>query len=304
MGRPLRARLPLLLPLLLLGLLGAFAGPARLAAATSSPTSDRVLVIYNASWPTDSTGLGINDSQQVADYYAHQRGIPAGHLLGVSCSTGSGSTYGTWSDFQAEVIAPIQGELTALGPDAIDVLLVCYGVPYQVYSATEGQNIAVDNCLMALNYWAADGSNVGWNTNPYLDPAPGFLPSPGHFDHASVQIAGGGPLYLVARLDGPRGAAGAMELVDQALYGDRYVSAQPGCYQGNVYVDSRYGTNVDYTDSILAGMTSVQSGDYSSYYSADNNMAWAEHYVPGTGLHPQVGEHRHQHPDRPGRRPL
>lgn len=256
------------------------------AAASSSPTPDRVLVVYDSAWPYDSLGVGESDSQQVAEYYAARRGVPAANLLGLSCSTGSLYYYftGQWPAFEAEVIAPIQTKLAQLGPNAIDVIVLCFGIPYTVTTASG--TICVDNVLMGLNAWSADGSNVAWSTNPYFDTAPGFDASPGHFDH-SLYAFNGTPMYLVSRLDGPGGAPGAMELVDQALYGDTYLTTAAGGYQGNIYIDSRYGEDgsaTPYTDAFLASDANVQTGAYYGYDTADECIAWGEHAGVASGL--------------------
>jgi hypothetical protein len=270
---------------LAIALLLAAAAPM-LHAASSSPTPDQVLVVYNAAWPYDSVGMGVNDSQQVAEYAAARRGIPAGNLLGLTCSTGGNYYYytGQYPNFQDEVVAPIQAALSQLG-SRITVILICYGVPYTVY-LPNNQTACVDNVLMGINGWASDGSDVAWSSNPYFDPAPGFDAAPGHFDPGTFTF-NGTTMYLVTRLDGPNGAAGAMEEVDQAIYADQYLSTAPGCYQGGVYVDSRYGENggsTPYTDAFLASDSSVASGDYSGYGTADLCIAWGEHAAVASGL--------------------
>src|SRR4051812_2230464 len=205
-----RARIRLIVACLLLS-------PA-IAAAAASPTPSRVLVVYNQAWAHDSDGDGVADSEQVARYYAAARGVPAANLLGVSCSTGDYYYYysGEWPKFRDEMLTPIKAKLTALGPTAIDVICFCYGVPYCVYP-NASTVISLDNVMMAPNYWSADGSNVSWSNNPYFEPTPGFGSDLGHFDHAAFQF-GGTHMYLVSRLDGPRGVSGALELVDQARY--------------------------------------------------------------------------------------
>src|SRR5579862_966251 len=58
------------------------------ADAASSPTAAQVLVVYNTNWTGDADGDGVQDSLQVANYYVAKRGVPAGNVLGVACSTG------------------------------------------------------------------------------------------------------------------------------------------------------------------------------------------------------------------------
>jgi uncharacterized protein (TIGR03790 family) len=261
------------------------------ADAATGPTPSRVLIVYNSNWTGDADNDGVQDSLQVATYYAQKRGVPASNILGVPCTNGGiGSGYyyyytGEWPQFYSEVIQPIQAKLTTLGPTNIDVLLMCTGVPHEVYAPSSG-GVSVDNVLMGLNGWAADGSNVYWSNQPYMDLAPTFSGGDApHFDH-SIYKFNGTNMYLVSRLDSPRGVNGVMDLVDQALYGERYIAPGAGYYNGNVYVDSRNGQGGGgtlYTDAYLATQPAVTGGGYYSYGDADMNMAYAEHYVQGTG---------------------
>ena len=259
--------------------------------AATGPTPSRVLIVYNSNWTGDADKDGVQDSLQVALYYAQKRGVPASNILGVPCTNGGiGSGYyyyytGEWPQFYSEVIQPIQNKLTALGPTNIDVLLMCTGVPHEVYPASGG-GVSVDNVLMGLNYWNAAGTNISWSNQPYMDIAPTFSGGDKpHFDHSLFKFNGTN-MYLVSRLDSPRGVNGVMDLVDQALYGDRYVAPGAGNYNGNVYVDSRFGQGgggTPYTDAYLATQPAVTSGGYYAYGDGDMNMAYAEHYVAGTG---------------------
>jgi hypothetical protein len=106
-----------------------------------------------------------------------------------------------------------------------------YGVPYTVLNAS-GASVSIDNVIMGLNYWNPSTDDIYWYTNPYLESAPTFGTDKAHFDHATYKFAGT-EMYLVTRLDGPLGLNGSQELVDQALYGDRYIAANAGYYQGN-----------------------------------------------------------------------
>ena len=272
----------------------AFVGAA--AAATSSPTPDRVLVVYNSNWIGDLDKDGVQDSLQVANYYAAKRGIPSANIIGVPCTNdgGSGSYYyytNEYGKFNTEVVQPIKTKLTALGSTNIDVIVLCYGVPtavYTPYSNSGASWTGVDNILMGINFWASDGSNINWSGNPYFAATPGFGADVGHFDHATWNF-NGTTMYLVSRLDGPRGVQGALDLVDQALYGERYVAANAGYYNGYGYIDSRFGQGGDggstpYTDAYLAAQPDVQTGNYGSYNSADLCMAYGEHFVTASGL--------------------
>src|SRR6185369_12304041 len=215
------------------------------AFAASSPTASQVLVVYNSNWTGDGDGDGVQDSLQVANYYVARRGVPAANMLGVACSTGQSGYYSTYASFYSEMVAPIKAKLATLGATNIDVLLLCYGVPGSVPNSS-GQGVGLDNALMALNYWSASSDNIGWYGNPYFNANPTFGTNPGHFSHSSFKF-GGTDMYMVSRLDGPNGVYGAMNLIDQAIYGERYISAQAGYYNGYAYIDTGYGqtgTNV------------------------------------------------------------
>ncbi|MBA2480473.1 MAG: TIGR03790 family protein [Planctomycetes bacterium] len=248
-------------------------------AASASPGPARVLIIYNANWTGDEDGDGVQDSLQVANYYQSKRGVPVANMLGLSCNDwGYDDT--TYSAFHSEVVTPIKNKLNSLGATSIDILLMCYRTPLAY------RDRSLDNVLMGLNYWSTTSDNIYNNyynlTNPYLDASPTFGAANGFFDHANFTL-GGTQMYLVGRLDGPMGVRGALNLVDQALYGERFISAQPGYYNGNIYVDSqnRKGTA---TDANLTADPDVQNGTYWGYTDTDVNIAYGEHYVLPTGL--------------------
>ncbi|HVQ41745.1 MAG TPA: TIGR03790 family protein [Vicinamibacterales bacterium] len=252
------------------------------AQAPASLAPSRVLVVYNANWG-DGDGDGVGDSLQVANYYASKRGVPAANLLGLGITLHFGpirydaTEYGR---FYSEMIQPIRNKLDSLGPANIDVILLCYGVPYNLGSDTSGTGfVAIDNVLMALNNWNSTSNNVQQLNNPYVATNPTFELDRPRFTHQSYKISGQ-DMYLVARLDG-MSALRAENLVDQALYAERYLAAGSGLFNGNIYVDNLYGP---YTDVQLTASSEVASGSYGSYLSADANIAYAEHYVSGTGL--------------------
>jgi uncharacterized protein (TIGR03790 family) len=248
------------------------------AFAASSPTASQVLVVYNSNWTGDGDGDGVQDSLQVANYYVAKRSVPAANVLGLACSTGSSYYYTSYTSFYNEVVAPIKTKLAALGTTNISVILFCYGVPFTLPKGT-----SIDNAVMAINFLSSSSDNTGWYTNPYMDAAPGYTTSPGHFSH-SVKFSGS-DMYLVSRIDAAD-VNRAMNLVDQALYGETFISAQAGYYNGNAYVDSGNGqpSGANYTDSFLATDSDVMSGNYGAYYAADKNMAFAEHYINAAGF--------------------
>ena len=252
------------------------------ARAETSIAPSRVLVVYNANWG-DGDSDGVGDSLQVANYYASKRGVPAANLLGLNINLNFGPIrydVTEYTRFYGEMIQPIRSKLAALGPANIDVILLCYGVPYNLGSTTSGTGfVAIDNVLMALNSWSPTTNDVRMLTNPYIATNPTFELDRPAFSHNAYKIAGK-DMYLVARLDG-MSALRAQNLVDQALYAERYLASGPGLFNGNVYVDSRNG---GYTDASLAASAAVISGSYNTYDSADANIAYASHYLAGTGL--------------------
>ncbi|MBA3707550.1 MAG: TIGR03790 family protein [Planctomycetes bacterium] len=255
-------------------IISALAAPAQ--AATVSPTAARVLIIYNAAWTGDEDGDGVQDSLEVANYYRAKRGVPAGNMLGLNCRS-DGYDTASYAAMQSEVIAPIKAKLAGLGATNIDILLMCYRTPLFF------RTLSMDNVLMGLNFWSTSSDNVAWYGNPYLEPTPGLGADVGHFDHAGFAFYGT-PMYLVGRIDGPTGVIGALNQIDQAIYGDRYVTAQPGYYNGIAYIDSRGDKGGTYTDASLVADPDVQSGNYGGYGPTDVNIAFGERSVTAAGL--------------------
>jgi hypothetical protein len=234
-----------------------------------------VLIVYNSNYTLDADGDGVQDSLEVANYYAGQRGVPSFNILGVACSR---SDYvPTYTELQTNIIQPIQAKLKALGPATIDVLLMAYGMPW-IY-----RNDSLDNILMGLNYWSPTVDDISLSSNPYVSVAPTFVAEPGHFTH-SITFDNTG-MYLVARLDGPNGPQGAMNIVDSSLYAETYLTNMPGYFTGNIYVNSENrASSALYTDSFLSSNVYVVAGSYINDDGADLNIAYTEHYVIGSGF--------------------
>ncbi len=183
-----------------------------------------------------------------------------------------------------EMVVPIRNKLAALGPTNIDVILLCYFTPYFIPDSN-GFNVNLDNALMGVASLSDTSDNISSiNVNPYFDPAPSFDKSPGRFSHAAEKW-NGKDMYLVTRLDGPTVNA-ALEQVDGALYGERYISNQSGYYGGTGYVNSLHGYvgSIRYTDAALKADVDVQSGNYGSYSTADKCIAYTEHYITAAGF--------------------
>ncbi len=251
-------------------------------AAANDPA--RVLVVYNAAYTGDDDHDGTQDSLQVANYYMQKRGVPASNLLGLNFSNLSGGNFQSFADFKSQMIQPIQSKLTSLGVTNIDVILFSYRVPWKVPGPSNyGTDYSVDNAIMGLNYWGSGLTGSYAQNNPYFEISPTFGSDKGHFDHTFK--FNNTNMYLVSRLDGPAGVTTIMDMVDQSLYAERYLVAQSGYYNGNVYVDSTGANGATfYTDTTLSNSPNVQSGSYSSTQAADANISFTEHYVHDLGL--------------------
>ncbi|MBA3708675.1 MAG: TIGR03790 family protein [Planctomycetes bacterium] len=251
------------------------------AAPLAALDATRILVVYRTDLTWDGDSDGVQDSLEVAQYYMAKRGVPAANLLGISCANSNNDVYyptAAYPSYVSEVVQPIKAKLAALGARNIDVLLMSYGLPF----AVTDNSYSLDNALMGLNYFSETSNNISWMTNPYLEPNPTFGSDLGNFSHTQYKFMNT-DMYLVSRLDGPRGVRGVLDMIDQALYADRFVGGAAGMVKGPVYVDSR-GDKGAYTDASLTADADVQSGAYYSYAATDVNIAYGEHYVPGTGL--------------------
>jgi uncharacterized protein (TIGR03790 family) len=202
------------------------------------------------------------------------RGIPTNHILAVDTRTQY--YYDTHEHFYDQLVTPLRARLQTLGETNIDAILMIYGVPYRTPAGSSG-SICVDNCLMSQGY-ISDVANVsGRRTNPYLETAPTFYSDKGHFDHDTYRFYTTNHMYLVTRLSAPNPPAGVLNQMAQMQYAEKYLSTNG--YLGTVYVDSRYSV---YTDEQLSNDNAVIYGWYNRYSDGDKNMAYTEHYVPGT----------------------
>jgi uncharacterized protein (TIGR03790 family) len=232
--------------------------------------SNRVLVVYNASFTGDGDADGMQDSLQLAQYYANFRSIPASNLLGVA-SSGSASHHA----FYNEMVLPIRAKLDELGPANIDVILLMYGLPFSVQEYNGG--VCLDNCLINIQR-ITSWTNLVWMTNPYLEASPTFGADKGHFDHA-LYHSGGSNIYMVCRLAAPGGLWGVVNQLEQIRYAEKYISTNQ--FLGVTYVDSRFK---NYTDEELSTNAYIVAGSYIDYDGADANIAYTEHYVSAKNL--------------------
>lgn len=243
-------------------------------------TADRWIVVFNQNWP-DENGNGINDSEEVARYFAMRRGVPGMQVRGVSCSTGTNYYYPSgqdgWELFWDEMVEPLRTAVSFGEEDHILGFVFCHGVPYKIHPPGAGTR-GLDTALMWLwNIGDRDAPKfISYgNRDVYKDGAPGFGTDPGRFDPA-VHRQNGERTYLVTRLDG-LDVEHSIELVDQALYADAYLSPLPGYYTGTGYCDTRYGL---YDWSELADYPF----GHNTYGNADKDMAYGRQWVEQAGF--------------------
>ncbi len=245
------------------------------------PSPQNILIVYNSNYTIDSDGDGVQDSLEVAQYYAAKRGVPLSNILGVPCSVTA--VYTNYQSFHDEMIVPIRNKLAALGPTNIDVILLCYFTPYIVPNS-DGDQVSLDSALTVVTARSDTYDDISLKANPYFDTAPSFNKSPGRFNHA-VDKVNGQDMYLVTRLDGATVSARRCEQVDGALYGERYISNQAGYYGGTGYVNSRAGYgSTRYTDAALSADNEVKSGNVYQYGTVDRCIAYTEHYITAAGF--------------------
>jgi uncharacterized protein (TIGR03790 family) len=248
-----------------------------------SGVNANILVVYNAGFTGDLDGNGVQDSLQVAQYYALKRGVPAANLLGVNPSSDTQITY---AQYKTEVAQPVQNKLIALGKTNINYILTIYGMPWKL-----DNNYSLDNALISPEY-SLTRSAVFSISNPYLELNPLYttagvydagVSDRGHFSH-SFAITGGHQIYLVSRLDGPvdtgLGIHRILNLVDQALYAEKYASLTPGYMNGTMYVSSPYSNSftIPTTDSDIKG------GVYSTATGSQKNIGYAARYAELFGM--------------------
>jgi uncharacterized protein (TIGR03790 family) len=245
-------------------------------------SASHVLVVYPINGP-DFDKDGVNDSKQIADYYVQKRGIPATNVLGVNISVISVGYYyvGEYSKFYTDLAGPIKTKLAKVGPTSIDVILLVGAIPFETRNAA-GAPVSVDNALMMLTELDPKTDNISVKNNPYFEPTPTVGTDLGHFSHARYKL-GASDFYMVSRIRD-------IEQIDQALYADHFLSALPGYYNGNIYIDSKYGQGDSgkvppYTDEYLVSQPRARSGNFAATEAeADMNIAFAEHHVRESGF--------------------
>lgn len=215
-----------------------------LAAAQPSPKeiiaayAQRTLVLYNNTLPK---------SQELAEYYAKQRGIPAVNLIGLKCSEAETITR---ADFNSTINEPLRNHFTEKGWWKLETRpegKMCTQVVHRIFAIMQGIPLRIDE---QPEYGPAD---------PKTKQKPVIPPPLGRSNAASVDselmvfglvehpIAGAmnnayfdktvpfltqplAPFFLVGRIDGPT-YEDAQRLIDDAIEVE-----QAGLY-GKTYID-------------------------------------------------------------------
>jgi uncharacterized protein (TIGR03790 family) len=237
----------------------------------------RVLVVYNTNG-SDRNANGTRDSKEIADYYALRRNIPQSNLLGLALSK-EGNYHRDAGDtaFYNELVVPIRNKLNEIGQDSIYYIVLCKSVPYWIYlsPASDTTTGSVD-AKLAMIFNLGDESNYTfeYNFNPYYEFTVLGASVNGHFDH-SYQLSGEN-MYLVCRLEGHQEVQAIKDMIDRALYAERYVWPGQNYYNGFGYVDTRYSL---YSDTDLENYPY----GYYTYQNADKDMAYAKYFIDTAG---------------------
>ncbi|KKQ54006.1 MAG: Fibronectin, type III domain protein [Candidatus Falkowbacteria bacterium GW2011_GWC2_38_22] len=238
--------------------------------SVNNDDSAKLLVIYNDKCATDNNKNGIKDYVEIAEYYKLKRDVPAVNMLPVYPSTEGGGCYSyyykdvKYSSFYNEIVKTIQAKLVEVGEDKIYYFLLV-GLPSSITPLDSYGTRSLDHALMTVNSIATSTDySTGWNgNNPYFNPVAIKTQSDRHFNHSYKY--GGKNIYPVVRMDN-------FELLNRALYGEKYIVNESGYYSGTGYVDTRYSKFTDeYLDTNYPAFS-----DSSSYGTGDRWMAYGK----------------------------
>jgi uncharacterized protein (TIGR03790 family) len=240
------------------------------AARQISPS--KILIVYNES-DADSNGNGIPDSKETALYYKTKRHVPDSNMLGLKINQNDGYYHlSGWRKFWDEMVVPIRAKIKALGDTNIYYIVMADRLPYYLWddsTIASGliQGRSIDNMLAALN-------NLGtrklpdyqsyWKTNPLYETTVTKGKDFGPFNHKTFKLNNTN-MYLVTRLVAPTLQMNN-NLVDMALYGEKYIYNAKGYYCGISYADNRVLDNA----TILKGYPYTPS----SYTEFDQNAGY------------------------------
>ena len=171
-------------------------------------TGDNVLFVYNSNNA---------DSLALATYYSAKRGVPAGQLLGVNCT--STEVLANYAAFQVQVETPLLAALAALS--GVYIIVLGYDVPGGFYDGVDVVSSVSRISNILTPYLSSDKNKA----NFFFQQKSETLFEPGDESYA----------YLVSRIDGPT-YEDAKSIIDKAteiLNQDEV--------NGNLYVDPYFG---------------------------------------------------------------
>jgi len=208
----------------------------------------RVLVVYNTAFP---------DSVEVADYYMVRRGIPEANRCPIRTDPDDDVNYFISLDsFLTKVRDPIQGCLTAVGPNNILYIVLTYLTPFKTY----------DGSFLTFSERSTDDliADVWSPVIAYRRVHPYYAPSHSALDQYAPYTSFadfrdgliGSPFYSVWRLDG-YDKEQSKGLVDKAIQAETQGLAGQGCF------DRRYG-DIQYVQD-----SSYGSADWDIFKSAE-----------------------------------
>jgi uncharacterized protein (TIGR03790 family) len=240
--------------------------------AVSADNDDpaKVLVVYNDKCATDNNKNGVKDYYELAMYYKQKRNIPDKNMLAVTPNVGSSGCASyyyqatSYPAFYADIVLAVQNKLKELGENNIYYLNLI-GLPSTIY--TDINTRSLDQALITLNDIKTSANYYNYwdycNSSEYCEIYYGSTLRKPRFNHTFKY--NGGDVYLVTRVHD-------LNLIDRALYGEKYIYNEAGYYRGRGYVDTRYGVYTDtYLDSKYPGFS-----DSSSYAQGDRKMAYGK----------------------------
>jgi len=230
----------------------------------SGTNPGRLLIVYNDS-PTmnpDADGDGVPDSKEIAQYYQLKRNIPDSNMLGLKViSTFGGIACGNydkmagWANFWDEMYMPIMSKINRLGSANIDYILMIDPLPYSVsFDPSESPYINIGDNGRSIDQFIGFQKSFGTkalprffyygSTNPLFESSPGVGTDLGQFNHTTFNFyyenstTYTDTIFLVDRLTAPTPQM-AKNLIDMAMYGDKYINPATGYYNGLAYQDTR-----------------------------------------------------------------
>jgi len=237
---------------------------AEISVTLDWPERRRVLVLYNPA---------ADGSQQVAQHYATQRGIPSEQL----CASATTQTLTLQSDELAPWLKPVTDCLDTLGA-RIHYIVPVFGVPYMVneriFNLPKNSNYKVQTSLDALLVYGKAALTISYITNNPLYRT-GFSMNAQYEPYVpfgQLRKELNASYYLVTRIDGVSASA-AMALIDRTMVAQGL--ANEGKLAGMVYVDARWNP-------------APSSDKFGSYESGDWNMYQTKSIFETFGKHPVV----------------